>query len=159
MMAEIEQLALATADAEQFMQQAVELISASFDFYFVSLFLVDETGEWIAFRVGIGEFGKIMRKFEHRFSIISNGVLVKVVRLNQAYLDNSFEDRSIHRRHPLLPDTKSQVILPLRVPQGAIGVLDLHSEVSGDFAEEDIPMLLPTAEQVARLCIQLGAQT
>jgi hypothetical protein len=43
---------------------------------------------------------------------------------------------------PLLPETYTQIIIPLRTQQGIIGALDIHSSVPGDFSQQDISVFL-----------------
>jgi GAF domain-containing protein len=66
-----------------------------------------------------------------------------------------FKNQEMVRIHPLLPETRSQMIVPLRTPQGIIGILDLHSRERADFDQADIASFLPIADQIALICAGL----
>lgn len=53
---------------------------------------------------------------------------------------------------PLLPDARSQMVIPLRVKQGVIGVLILYSCVPDSFEQRDISIFLPLADHIAEIC-------
>lgn len=174
---EIRQRAQIALNLNQFSAQIVELIQRGLRFYFVSLFLIDSAKRKMVFQAGTGKPGEVLRKHGHAFDIESKGMGGTAVRLNSICIDNNsaallgfwnirlpsfmetgpigpseFFKREEPRPHPLLPDTKSQMVIPLRTPQGIIGMLDFHSSQEADFNHKDAIIFMKLADEVASGC-------
>ena len=174
----INDIASSVANVDRFAREVVDLIRTEFKFYFMGVFLVDATGQWICFRAGTGEAGRIMREAGHRIGIDSQGMIGIATRENKICIDDFRSSGSFfvnalpsdvqqkptlslqrvddpRRPSPLLPDTRSQMIVPLRRAKGVIGAIDIHSDKPDDFSSEDISVFLPIADQIARFWIKL----
>lgn len=172
---EIDVIQKSRLDLDQTTQRIVNLISESFGFYFVGLFLVNRRKQWVDFYAGTGEIGRLLREKGYRFGASTRGMMSISFSQNKVCIDDFLssggflavslppdmeiasipvaefvEDR--YRPSPLLPETKSQMIIPLRVPQGVIGVIDIHSRTQDDFDQKDISTFLPLADKIAFLC-------
>lgn len=177
---QVSQIVKSSPTLNQFTQQVVDLIRDNFDFYFVSLFLVNAAREMVDFYAGTGEIGQVLRKLGHRFNITSKGMVGTAISENKVIIDDYYSGggffvtalpsnmqlqpisppqfvTEVWRAHPLLPGTQSQIIIPLRTQQGIIGVLDIHSSKKEDFSQQDIPFFLPLTDQIARICADLMA--
>ncbi len=58
-------------------------------------------------------------------------------------------DDAIYFNNPDLPDTRSEMALPLKVGEQVIGAVDIQSTRSNDFHEDDIELFTTLADQVA----------
>ena len=56
---------------------------------------------------------------------------------------------NIYFRNPLLPETRSEIALPLRISQRTIGVLDIQNKTLGNIGEEDVLVLQTLADQIS----------
>ncbi len=147
---------IATADLDQVMQEAVDAITEHFDFYHTGLFLVDKAASgvgarWAVLQAGSGKVGQEMLAQDHKIKVGSASLVgwCAAHKRVQALPDPdgrfSWQDMD---PNPLLPDTRSELALPLTLPDQSIGVLDIHSSDRQIFSEEIINLLQMIADQV-----------
>jgi GAF domain-containing protein len=147
--ADIAKLSTELLEPQLLMSQAVELIRARFGFYHASIFIMDETGNWADLVASTGEAGRNMIARHHRLALGSASIIgwVSANRLPRVALD--VEQDPFHFKNPLLPDTQSELAVPLLVGQRLLGILDVQSTEPQAFAEDDIRALEVIASEVA----------
>jgi GAF domain-containing protein len=131
------------------LNRAVNLVRDRFGFYHAGLFLVDEQGEYAVLQAATGEAGRQMLGHGHRLMVGEEGIVgyVSAVGLPRIALDVG-EDVT-HFDNPFLPETRSEMALPLRVGGQTIGALDVQSREAGAFDENDMVILQTMADQLA----------
>ncbi|MFB0538199.1 MAG: GAF domain-containing protein [Anaerolineae bacterium] len=136
-------------DLDESLIQVVELIREAFNYYHVSVSLVDRAGGEVIFRAGTGEAGEAMRQEQLCLRIGSEGVIGWVAGAGQPLLvsDVSHEPRFLP--HPMLPETRSELAVPLQVGRKTLGVLDVHSNRLEALKAADVPNLQAVAGQIA----------
>ena len=72
-----------------------------------------------------------------------------VARVRKPQIINDVELSSEHRANPILPNTRSEAVLPMAIGQQLIGVLDLQGARIGQFRDDDVKVLTTLAEQIA----------
>jgi len=137
-------------------RQVVELIRERFDYYYVGLFLVDEGGEWTGeagrwavLRAGTGEAGQAMLEAGHKLEIGGESMIGGCVADGQARILLDVGEEAVRFDNPLLPETRSEMALPLVARGQVIGALTVQSEREAAFSDEDISILRTMATQVA----------
>jgi signal transduction histidine kinase/putative methionine-R-sulfoxide reductase with GAF domain len=136
-------------DLDVLLNQVAELIQVRFRCHFVGIFLLDESGEFVVARAGTGEVGRIITEQGLRLKLGDESVIGWVAAHRRpACLDDVLEDAR-YLRHAALPDTRSELALPLEMGARLLGVLDMESEQPGAFHEDDVPVLQMLADQVA----------
>ncbi len=147
--ADIAKLTTELPDPEILMSQAIELIRARFGFYHASIFIMDETGNWADLVASTGEAGRKMIARHHRLALGSASIIgwVSANRLPRVALD--VEQDPFHFKNPLLPETQSELAVPLLVGQRLLGALDVQSTEPHAFAEDDVRALEAIASEVA----------
>lgn len=127
---------------------AVDLISDSFDFYHVGIFLIDRDREYAILQAANSEGGKRMLKRNHRLRL-GTGVVGFCAQTGQPRIALDVGADSVFFNNPDLPATRSEVALPMRERGETIGVLDVQSTEAGAFASEDLQVLTALANQVS----------
>jgi len=147
--AEIARLASEMLDPSELMSKAVNLIQARFGFYHASIFLLDETGLWANLVASTGEAGKALISQHHRLAAGSASIIgwVTANRLPRVTMDVA--DDPFYFRNPLLPETRSEMTVPLVVGTRLLGALDVHSTVPKAFQEDDIRAIEAIATELA----------
>lgn len=136
-------------DLEVLLPQIVEIIRERFDLYYVGVFLVDESGEWAVLRAGSGEAGQAMLAEQHRLQIGGQSMIGTAISQQRARIALDVGEEAVRFDNPHLPDTHSEMALPLISRSGVIGALTIQSTRPNAFAEEDITELQTVANQVA----------
>ena len=148
----IAQVARATAanqNLETLLPSLVELISKQFDFYHAGVFLLDDNKEFAELRAANSDGGKHMLERGHKLGIGQSGIVGYVSATGKPRITLDVEADAAFFNNPDLPNTRSEMALPLRVGEQIIGVLDVQSIASNAFQEEDIDVLSTLADQVA----------
>ena len=146
---DIAKLVTETNEPDLFMKQAVELIRERFGFYHASLFLIDETGNWVNLKASTGEAGIKMIARRHRLAIGSASIVGWVTTNRLPRVALNVDQDPFHFMNPLLPDTSAEMAVPLLVGQRLIGALDVQSTEPEAFDEDDIRALEGIASELA----------
>ncbi len=147
--AEVSRAANTITNTDDLIVQAAELVRERFNLYYVAVFLADEKREWANLRYATGEAGRVLMERKHRLQIGGNSMIGWAVANNQARIADDVADEAVRYVNPLLPETRSEMALPLRVGEQAIGAVSIQSTLHFAFAEPDVAILQTMADQVA----------
>ncbi|MEA3342074.1 MAG: GAF domain-containing protein, partial [Chloroflexota bacterium] len=147
--AEVGRAATSILETDRLIRQVVDLIRNRFDLYYVGLFLVEEAGEWAVLRAGTGEFGRMMLAREHRLAVGGDSMIGQCVSLDEARIALDVGEEAARFDNPLLPDTRSELALPLRSRGRVVGAMSVQSVEEAAFDEVSIAGLQTMADQVA----------
>lgn len=160
--AEISTAVASNLEAPQLLQDVVEFTRDRFGLYHAHIYLLDETGENLTLVAGSGEVGAKMVAEGRSISVNSERSLVaRAARMRQGVIANDIMVDSGFLSHPLLPNTRAEMAVPLIAGNKVIGVLDVQSEETGHFTTQDINIQSTLASQVATTLqnAQLFSQT
>jgi PAS domain S-box-containing protein len=154
--AEVSQAATGILDPKELIQQVVDLVQARFGLYYVGLFLVDRAGEWTdepgtwaVLQAGSGEAGQQMLSVGHKLEIGGESMIGWCVANQQARIALDVGEEAVRFDNPYLPETRSEMALPLIARHQAVGAMTVQSEEQAAFSDEDIAVLQTMADQVA----------
>jgi GAF domain-containing protein/HAMP domain-containing protein len=128
---------------------AVNLIAERFGLYSVNIFLVDELEEYAYLRAASGEAGSHLVEQNLRLRVGQQGMVGYVTRYGQLRLAENVQQDATYMAAALLPDTRSEVTLPLRSGGKVIGALDVQSTQESAFNPDDLTVLQTLADQIA----------
>ena len=146
---EIGRIVTSTLDLNSIFTRTVSLISDRFNFYFASIYIIEETGFNAVLREGTGAAGEKMKAQRHALVVGSNSIVGKVAERGESILVNDIQHEPLYQPNPLLLDTRSEVAIPLRVGTRIVGVIDIQSTQTNAFTKDDITVLQSLADQVA----------
>ena len=154
--AEVSRAASSILDVNELIQEIVNLVQERFDLYYAGLFLVDKEGEWTqepgrwaVLRAGTGVAGLQMKARGHKLEIGGTSMIGQCVAHGQARVSLDVLQETGRFQNPLLPDTRSELALPLIARGEVIGAMTIQSEFTNAFSQEDIAVLQTMADQVA----------
>ncbi|GAF69942.1 unnamed protein product, partial [marine sediment metagenome] len=147
--ADISKLTAELTDPDLLMSQAVELIRERFGFYHASIFLMEDTGTWAELAASTGDAGRKMLARRHRLAIGSASVVGWVTANRLPRISTDVVGDPYHFKNPILPETKSEVAVPLIVGQRLLGALDVQSTDVDAFAEADVRTLEAISGELA----------
>ena len=141
-------------DLDVLLSSTVYIICEEYGFYYAGIFLVDETPDeagkiWAVLKAGRGEAGREMVEQGHRLEVGGNSMVGTAIALNEARIALDVDEEQGRHSNPLLPQTRSEMALPLMIKDQAIGALTIQSEEETAFSEEDISSLQIMADQLA----------
>lgn len=147
--AEMARNAASIQDLQELLNQVARLISERFDYYHTGIFLIDHTGKWTELRAASSQGGKRMLARGHKLPVSRVGIVGFVAGEGKPRIAFDVGDDPVFFDNPDLPDTRSEMALPLRVRGELIGVLDIQSVQSEAFGEDDVAILQVIADQLA----------
>ncbi|RPJ28947.1 MAG: HAMP domain-containing protein [Chloroflexi bacterium] len=133
----------------EMLTEAAEIIRARFDLYYSQIYLTDPSGERIILRAGTGEVGKELLQRGHHLLVNSNSLNGRAVVEKQAQIVADTNENPKFLPNPLLPNTRSEMSVPLIVDGKVVGVLDVQSERPGALSESNLPAFEALAGQLA----------
>jgi GAF domain-containing protein/HAMP domain-containing protein len=125
------------------------LVSERFGYYHTGIFLVDETNQFAVLQAANSEGGKKMLARGHRLEVGESGIVGYVAKFGTPRISLDVGRDAVFFNNPDLPNTRSEMALPLKVRDQIVGVLDVQSEKPGVFTENDANTLSILADQIA----------
>ena len=154
--AEVSRTASSILQPNELIQQAVDLIRDHFELYYVGIFLVDITGtwsgdanRWAVLRAGTGEAGRLQVERRHMLEIGGKSMIGQAVATGEANISQLAPQEMQRFDNPLLPETQSEMALPLISRGEVIGAMSVQSESPYAFSREDIAVFQTMADQIA----------
>ncbi len=147
--AEVTRDTTAARELDELLDRAVDMIRRRFGFYHAGVFFVDEAGEWAVLRAATGDAGQKLLEQGHKLRVGKSGIVGHVASTGEPRIALDVGIDAAHFRNPLLPETRSEMALPLRIGRQVIGALDVQSREAEAFDEEDISILQTIADQLA----------
>jgi GAF domain-containing protein len=136
-------------DLRELLPQIAAAISEQFGFYHVGVFLLDEASEYAVLSATNSDGGKRMLERKHRLRVGEQGIVGHVTLTGEPRIAMDVGQDPVFFDNPDLPDTHSELALPLRAENRIVGALDVQSTEKGAFTDDDIHMLSLLADQVS----------
>ena len=125
------------------------LVSERFGYYHVGIFLLDDAKQYAVLQAANSEGGQRMLKRIHRLKVGESGIVGFVAGSGTSRIALDVGLDAVFFNNPDLPQTRSEMALPLKYLDATIGVLDVQSEKPGAFTSDDANLLSILADQIA----------
>ena len=147
--AEVARAVISTASLDDLMRRAVELIRQQFEYDFVSIFLLEDEGDFAVMREATGETGSALKAEGYLVPVGSASVIGWVTGNNQPRLVGDIKPEDSQRRRDLMKDTRSEFAIPLQTSGRVLGALDVQSMRPDAFRQQDVEALQTLADQLS----------
>lgn len=136
-------------DMDALLNTTVDVICDEFGFYYAGVFLVDETNEWAVLRAGRGEAGAAMIAAGHKLKVDGHSMIGAATGRRKARIAFDVGEEPVRFKNPHLPQTRSEMALPLIAGNEVIGALTVQSVEEAAFSDDDVTVLQTMADQLA----------
>ncbi len=137
-------------ESKRLLQEVVDLTKERFSLYHSHIYLLDEEGKNLVLTAGAGEPGRIMVAEGRSIPLDREQSLVaRAARERKGVTVNDVTQAPDFLPNPLLPDTRSELAVPMIVGGNVIGVFDIQSEQVGRFTDSDVNIQTTLAAQLA----------
>ena len=147
--AEIARDAASARDLHELLTQAARLIQNRFGFYHTGIFLLDNDKEYAVLVASPTEAGQKMLENNHKLRVGETGIVGRVAASGEARITLNTGTDAVYFNNPLLPNTNSEMALPLKIENRVIGVLDVQSDQPEAFNDDDVAIMQILADQLA----------
>jgi GAF domain-containing protein len=134
---------------DELLLNAVNLIRERFNFYHASIFLTDSSGKNAVIREATGEAGAQMKRVGHKLAVGSKSIVGFVSGQGEPLVVNDIDKDATHLPNPMLPETRAEAAIPLKIGDRILGVLDVQSTIPYSFSPSDINTFQTLADQLA----------
>lgn len=141
--------ALLPQSREAFLKKVVEIIAEHCGYSHVGLFLLEEEGLTLKLYATATEEDHPSLPLGQMVSVDRRSAVGAAAYLGRVYLDNEIEAVAAQMSPVLLPSTRAELAIPIRVRERTIGVLDLQSDQVREFSEEDVEAMEAITTHVA----------
>lgn len=128
-------------------REVVNQLKAAFGYYHVHIYLFDESKENLVMAGGTGEAGQAMLARGHKI-LKGRGLVGRAADTKESVLVNDTLQDPGWLPNPLLPETRSELAVPIAIGSQVLGVLDVQGNRVGGLSEEDKQILQSVADQV-----------
>ncbi|MBE0672853.1 MAG: response regulator [Anaerolineales bacterium] len=147
--ARVGQMVTSILDMDELLKHTVNIICSEFNFYYSGIFLVSEDRQWAVLRAGYAAAGRKMMEQNYHLPVDDKSMIGSAILSQEAKIALDVDGEESRFKNPFLPDTRSEMALPLVVDSIALGALTVQSNQLNAFSEDDITSLQAMAEQVA----------
>lgn len=147
--AEISKQASMILDPALLMFQAVNLIRDRFNFYYVGIFIWYKNTNQAVLIAGTGTAGQQMLLAGHQLEVGGNSMIGWCIANAKPRIALDVGKEAIHFDNPYLPETRSELALPLISRGQCIGALTVQSKEAAAFSDEDVTVLQSMADLLA----------
>ncbi|HUF40253.1 MAG TPA: ATP-binding protein [Anaerolineales bacterium] len=136
-------------DLDHLLSEAAGRIRARFDLYHTQIYLADSTGRRLLLRAGTGSAGRTLLERRHQLPLGLDSVNGRAAAELRPVIVVDTSTSPFFLANPLLPETRSEMAVPLMIGQRLLGVLDMQSVRPGAFTDENLPAFEALAGQLA----------
>lgn len=147
--AEVTRIISSIQNLETLLPRITEVISEQFNIYHTGIFLLDAKKEYAVLRAANSLGGKKMLERGHKLLVGQTGIVGFVTATGQPRIALDVGADTVFFNNPDLPNTRSEIALPLRYASEIIGALDVQSVEASAFTQDDVDVLVTLADQVA----------
>jgi GAF domain-containing protein len=134
---------------DELLLKAVDLIRDRFNFYHAAIFLIEPGENNAVIREATGEAGAQLKRIGHKLAVGSKSIVGFVAGQGDPLVVNDITKDATHLPNPMLPDTRAEAAIPLKIGERILGVLDVQSTIPYSFSSNDINTFQTLADQLA----------
>jgi len=131
------------------LMEAAELIRSQFDLYYVQVYLTNPSQTVLLLQSGTGTVGTELLSREHKLPLNTASINGRAAIEKHSIVITDTTTSSTFKPNLLLPDTRSEMAVPLLIGEKVVGVLDLQSREPGKLNQGILSAFEALAGQLA----------
>ncbi len=146
---EVGRVANSILKVEELGASIVNLLTGRFGYYFAAIYVVEASGRWAELKDATGIAGQTLRERGYKLELGARHPVTNAIAARKAVSAMDVGPEPVRFNDPLLPETRSEIVLPLISGERVLGALDIHSTQEAAFDNNAAEGLQSMANQVA----------
>ena len=146
---EVARAVISIASLDDLLRRAVELIQQQFKYDYVSIFLIEDEGDFAALHEATGEIGRALAAEGYIVPVGSSSIIGWVTSNNQPRLVTDIQVEDPNLRRDLMSGMHSELAVPLQTGGRVLGAMNVQSSMTDAFRPQDVEMLQTLADQLS----------
>ncbi len=138
----------ASLDTAQLMKDVVDLLQENFGFYHVQIYLVDPQSDDLVAHEGSGAIGAQLKEQGYRLQK-GSGIIGHVAETGEPFVSNNVDQVVFFVRSPFLPDTQTELTVPIKIDDRVVGVLDIQQTPPNLLTSRHLVLMTAVADHLA----------
>ncbi len=135
-------------NTDELIKDVVDLLQQNFDYYHVQIYMVDALNDSLVLKSGSGKIGAQMLEEGHNLPR-GTGITGHVTETASPFITNNVNDVVFYFRNPLLPETQSEMTVPIKVDGKVMGVIDIQDTPPRRLTDNDLNLMITVANQLS----------
>ncbi|MBI5823269.1 MAG: GAF domain-containing protein [Chloroflexi bacterium] len=139
---------LVALNADELLSAVTDLLQKNFGYYHVQVYIIDPpTGDFIL-QAGSGEIGQKLKEQNYRLPA-GSGIMGYAAETSASFFTNNVDEVMFFLRNPYLPETRSEMAIPVKIGGQILGILDIQQAPPKIFTNRDLQIISAVADQLA----------
>ena len=139
---------LVALNTDELLDDVVSLLQKNFGYYHVQVYIIDPKSGDLILQAASGEAGRKMLEQKTRLSA-GQGIAGYAAETLVPFFTNNVDEVMFFVHHPLLPETKSEMAMPVKIGEHLFGILDIQQAPPKTFTARDLQLVSAIADQLA----------
>jgi len=137
----------ASLDTDELIKEVVKLLHQNFGYYHVQIYLIEPDSRNLVIRHGSGYIGDTLVQQGH-YIPPGEGIAGHVAETGESFISNNVDRVVFFKRSPLLPETQSEIAVPIKIEDRVVGVLDIQQTPPHRLTDSDLQLMVAVADQL-----------
>src|SRR5690606_22669635 len=116
---------LVALNTDELLDDVVSLLQKNFGYYHVQVYIIDPQSGELILQAASGEVGQKMLEQKTRL-LAGQGIAGYAAETLVPFFTNNVNEVMFFVPHPLLPETKSEMAMPVKIDEHLFGILDIQ---------------------------------
>jgi GAF domain-containing protein len=141
---------VAILDVDQLLTKLVNQVKDRFSYYHAHVYIINRESESLVMRAGAGTAGEAMKTQGHSIPLnAATSLVARAARTGRVVSIDNVREALDWLPNPLLPDTYSEMAVPIILEEQVVGVLDVQQDEIAGLDESDANVLRSLANIVS----------
>ncbi len=133
-------------DIGRLLPRVIDLIQTTFGHYLINIYLINPQSNLLVLQASSDQKSNHGKHQDSTLTIDADSIIGKAALTNQAILLSDSRKQGISKNKST--KTKSELFIPLRISERVLGILDIQSDKTNSFSQDDVTLYQSLGDQI-----------